>query len=167
MFISMARFIAVCAIKSMVDLIALVDQCAPSVAHQTIVALVTHESKQNPLAVGINGGTRITRQPQNLKEAVAITEKLISLGVSVDIGLAQINNANLKKLGLSVEQAFDPCTNLHAAEQVLHWCYDPAAKLYGTGQRALQAALSCYNTGDYGRGIRNGYVSVVYKLAKQ
>ena len=151
----------------MLNLLALADQCAPTVARQTIVALVTHESKQNPFAVGVNGGTRISRQPQNQNEAINIAEKLISMGVSIDIGLAQINSRNLKRLGLTVGQAFDPCTNLHAAEQVLHWCYDPAAKLFGSGQPALQAALSCYNTGDYGRGLRNGYVAGVYKIAKR
>lgn len=149
------------------DFLALAHECAPTVAHQTIVAIVRHESKLNPFAVGINGKTRITRQPTNEQEAIQISETLISMGVSIDMGLAQINSANLKKLGLSVAQVFDPCTNLRAAEKVLHWCYDPAEKKHGSGQAALQAALSCYNTGDFSRGLNNGYVASVYRASKQ
>lgn len=148
------------------DFMALAHECAPSVARETIVAIVKHESGINPFAIGINGATRISRKPTTHEEAVGIAEKLISLGVSIDMGLAQINSMNLKKLGLSVAQVFDPCTNLRAAEKVLHWCYDPAAKKHGGGQVALQAALSCYNTGDFSRGLRNGYVSNIYKASR-
>ncbi len=149
------------------DFFALANECAPTVARETIVAIVRHESKVNPFAIGINGGTRISRQPKNQEEAIAISEKLISMGVSIDMGLAQINSANLKKLGLSVAQVFDPCTNLRAAEKVLHWCYAPAEKKHGSGQVALQAALSCYNTGDFSRGLSNGYVANIYRLSRQ
>ncbi|TCV82742.1 lytic transglycosylase domain-containing protein [Sulfurirhabdus autotrophica] len=149
------------------DFIALAHECAPSVAHETIVAIVKHESRLNPFAVGINGGTRISRQPNNQEEAIAIAEKLIAMGISIDMGLAQINSNNLKKLGLSVAEVFEPCNNLRAAEKVLHWCYDPAAKKHGSGQVALQAALSCYNTGNYSRGLSNGYVVSIYQIAAQ
>ena len=93
-------------------------------------------------------------------------KKLLRMNVSIDLGLAQINIANLARLGLSVEQAFEPCANLHAAETVLRWCYDPAAKRLGSGQPALQAALSCYNTGGYAHGLANGYVQGIYRVAK-
>lgn len=149
------------------DFMALAHECAPTVARETIVAIVKHESRVNPFAVGINGGTRITRQPKNEQEAIQISEKLISMGISIDMGLAQINSANLKKLGLSVAQVFEPCTNLRAAEKVLHWCYGPAEKKHGSGQVALQAALSCYNTGNFSRGLTNGYVANIYRISKQ
>lgn len=149
----------------MIDLPALANSCAPSVAVATIVAIVQHESRVNPHAVGINGRTRISRQPQSKQEAVDISEKLIAMGLSIDMGLAQINSANLPKLGLTVAQVFDPCTNLRAAETILHWCYEPAEKKYGAGQPALQAALSCYNTGNFNTGFTNGYVAKVYQAA--
>jgi len=149
-----------------VDFDMLAQQCAPSVAIETIAAVVSHESKRNPFAIGINGGARITRQPLNKAEAVETANKLLSMGLSIDLGLAQINSANLGRLGLTVEQVFEPCVNLRAAETVLRGCYDPAAKRHGPGQLALQAALSCYNTGNYARGLSNGYVQSVYRLAK-
>lgn len=150
----------------MVDLTALAHECAPSVAYVTLEAVVTHESRAHPFAVAINGGARLTRRPETKDEAVEVAKRLISMGYSIDMGLAQINSANLARLGLTVEQAFDPCTNLRAAETILRGCYDPAAQTHGHGQVALQAALSCYNTGSYVRGLSNGYVATVYRTAK-
>lgn len=149
------------------DILALAHECAPSVSHATIVAIVQHESGNDPFAVGINGRTRITRQPKNQEEAVDIAERLIAMGVFIDMGLAQINSGNLRKLGLTVAEVFSPCNNIRAAAQVLHWCYDPAEKRHGVGQVALQAALSCYNTGHFERGLRNGYVHNIYRLSNQ
>lgn len=150
----------------LIDLPVLAQQCAPTVAIETIVAVVTHESRTNPFAIGINGGARISRQPDNWQEAVETATQLLAMGLSIDLGLAQINSANLGRLGLTVKQVFDPCTNLRAAETVLRGCYDPAARRHGHGQAALQAALSCYNTGDYTHGLSNGYVSSVYRLVQ-
>ena len=148
------------------DFQVLAQQCAPTIAVETIAAVVSHESKLNPFAIGVNGGTRISRQPVNKAEAVGTAKELLKLSISFDLGLAQINSANLAKLGLSVEDAFEPCANLRAAEKVLRWCYDPAALRLGSGQAALQAALSCYNTGGYSRGLANGYVQSIYRVAR-
>ena len=148
------------------DFIAMAQQCAPSIAVETMAAVVSHESRHNPFAIGINGGTRISRQPANKAEAVETAKALLKLSISIDLGLAQINSANLGKLSLSLDEAFEPCANLRAAEKVLRWCYDPAAQRFGAGQVALQAALSCYNTGGYERGLANGYVQSIYRTAK-
>ena len=148
------------------ELALLAQECAPTVAIETIAAVVSHESRSNPFAIGINGGARLSRQPADHQEAVDTARKLIGLGYSVDLGLAQINSANLPKLGLTLEQAFDPCANLRAAETVLRGCYDPAAQRLGAGQPALQAALSCFNTGSHTRGLANGYVASVYRVAR-
>lgn len=147
------------------DFVALAQVCAPSVAVETMAAIVTHESKSNPFAIGINGGARLSRQPANRDEAVDVAARLLKMSLSIDLGLAQINSANLPKLGLRIEDAFDACTNLRAAEAVLRGCYDPAARRFGPGQRALQAALSCYNTGGFERGLTNGYVAGVYRVS--
>ena len=143
----------------------LAQRCAPTVAPETIAAVVTHESRANPFAIGINGGARISRQPIDKQEAVETATRLIGMGLSIDLGLAQINSANLPKLGLTVEQVFDPCTNLRAAETVLRGCYDRASRRYGPGQQSLQSALSCFNTGNSTRGFANGYVASVYRIA--
>jgi type IV secretion system protein VirB1 len=154
------------AVAVIIDFDILAQQCAPTVAVQTITQVVMHESRMKPYAIGVNGGARISRQPLNRVEAIDTAKKLIDMGLSIDMGLAQINSANLRRLGLTVEQVFDPCTNLRAAETILRGCYDPAAKRHGSGQVALQAALSCYNTGNYTRGFTNGYVASVYRTSK-
>jgi type IV secretion system protein VirB1 len=79
--------------------------------------------------------------------------------------LAQINVRNWDWLKLNAETVFDPCTNLQAAQTVLTHCYTRAVKLYTDEQQALQAALSCYNTGHLERGFRNGYVTKVLAQA--
>ncbi len=150
----------------LVDLPALAQQCAPTIAYQTVQAVVMTESGARPFAIGINGGARITRQPLNKEEAVATANTLLGMGLSIDMGLGQINSNNLSRLGLTVEQVFDPCTNLRAAETILRGCYDPAAVRLGHGQAALQAALSCYNTGNTRAGFTNGYVWKVYAKSK-
>ena len=78
-----------------------------------------------------------------------------------DLGLGQINSANLSRLGLSIEAAFDPCRNLTAAAQILSEGYAKARPRHADDQAALRAALSLYNTGDETRGLRNGYVAKV------
>jgi type IV secretion system protein VirB1 len=148
------------------DFAALAEHCAPSVHPATLAAVARVESGFNPLVIGINGRVRITRQPLTKDEAVDTAARLLRIPVSIDLGLAQINSANLAKLGLTVEQAFEPCANLRAAGTVLRWCYDAAAKRQGSGQGALQAALSCYNTGGYARGLANGYVQGIYRVAR-
>lgn len=148
------------------DFAALAEHCAPSVHPATMAAVARAESGMNPLAIGINGRVRITRQPLTKGEAVDTAKQLLRMSLSIDLGLAQINSANLDRLGLTVEEAFEPCANLRAAETVLRSCYDPAAKRLGGGQGALQAALSCYNTGGYARGLANGYVQGIYRVAR-
>ena len=46
--------------------------------------------------------------------------------------------------------------------EILTADYAEAARRQGEGQPALRAALSAYNTGDFSRGFRNGYVARYY-----
>lgn len=143
----------------------LIAACAPAIHPTTAASLVQAESRGNPLAIGINGGARLSSPPATAAQAAAVAKTLIAAGLSVDLGLAQINSRNLAKLGLSVEDAFVPCRNLAAMQTVLQENYARAAAKHGEGQRALQAALSTYNAGDPVRGLRNGYVAAVYRQA--
>src|SRR3546814_12879796 len=86
-------------------------------------------------------------------------------GYNIDLGLGQINSANLGWLGLSVENAFEPCSNLAAAARVLATNYQAVARLAPSRDHAIATALSMYNTGDRQRGFRNGYVARVYASA--
>lgn len=142
---------------------AFIQACAPAVAVQTMQALIKVESDSDPLALSANRSGRAVRlQVDNITEAIQLAKAEIKAGNTVDIGLAQINSANLKKLGYSVERAFDPCANLRGASEILSSAYAGAVRLHGEGQTALRAALSAYNTGDYQRGFSNGYVARYY-----
>ncbi len=143
------------------DFAVLVQACAPWVAHQTMAAIVKTESAFQPLAIGINGGARLARQPETREEAVATATWLLANGYNIDIGLGQINSNNLLKAGLSIEDAFEPCKNIAAAATILTASYQTARRKGQGEQAALQAALSAYNTGSFSKGFSNGYVQKV------
>jgi hypothetical protein len=151
------------AVLSTAHILALAAQCAPTVAPETIYAVVATESQGNPYAIGVNSGRRLDRQPQSKAEAVVTARSLLSQGANIDLGLGQINSANLSWLQLSVEAAFEPCANIRAAAKVLTSNYQAAV---AAGKEApLGAALSAYNTGSMTKGYRNGYVAKVFSNA--
>lgn len=136
------------------DLPAIIEQCTDSnVVHpQTMQALIQNESSGNPLAIA-TVGTELSTQANNKADAVEMANSLIKQGYNVSLGLGQINMHNFKKVGLTVESAFDPCKNLKASESILSSCYDRAIKKYKNDQDALQAALSCYYSNNFSRGL--------------
>jgi type IV secretion system protein VirB1 len=146
------------------DLAALVMACAPFVSANTMLAVIYQESRGNPWAINVNG-THRSRRANTYDEAVIEAKRLLSIGANIDIGLTQVNSKTMTSLGLTVEQLFDPCTNVYAGGTVLTRNYMQAAKSYPSDQAALQAALSAYNTGSYSRGFKNGYVNSVVKRA--
>lgn len=140
------------------NFVALVHECAPWASAQTMASIVGKESAFNPLAIGINGGSKLARQPVNKEEAVVTANWLLAHGYNIDIGLGQINYKNLGKLGLSVNDAFDACKNIRAAALLLSWNYEAAKSKIAGEQPALLAAISTYNTGNMRSGFQNGYV---------
>lgn len=151
---------------------AMLAQCAPNVHPETMAAVISAESRGNRFAIADAGPKHLPwSQRKNMvrsfylptiTDAVAKAQDLISQGHTVSLGPAQINDRQLPRLGLSIEDVFDSCTNLRAGGQILGECYTRASKLYGPGLRALRAALSCYNSGDMVRGEREGYVDLVF-----
>lgn len=139
------------------NLLQLTMVCAPMVAPNTMMAVIHVESRGNPWAIG-NPSRPLARQPTNYQDAVFLSKKYIELGHNIDMGLAQVNAKTARRLGVSVEQLFDPCMNLSVAGVVLQDNYIRATKRYGPGQQALLAAISTYNTGSMTRGWSNGYV---------
>ncbi len=138
---------------------ALALACAPAVHTSTAQALVTVESSFNPHAIGVVGGA-LERQPRNRREALATVRDLQARGWNFSVGLAQINVRNFARLGLTAATAFDPCENLRAMQAVLVECYERAAPQAPT-QTALRRALSCYYSGNFVTGFREGYVQRV------
>lgn len=174
------RFLAfaVCLVSSMThaeELRPLIERCAPLVHPITLGSIVAAESGGNPLAILDNGHKDLPRsqrvltsyRPQSREEAVQIANNLIGAGHIVDMGLGQINNRNLPRLGISVEEIFDPCRNVFAAQTILRGSYLEAAGKHGHGQDALYAAISAYNTGNFRGGFSNGYVARVIQASKR
>jgi type IV secretion system protein VirB1 len=144
----------------------LVRQCAPRVAPNTLLAIMHTESRFNPLALHVNGDLQLRYAPRSTAEAIGWSVWLIGHGYSVDMGLMQINSRNLARLRMSVADAFEPCRNIHAAAVILTEQYDLAAQVDENSARALLAAISAYNTGNFHEGFRNGYVSKVLTSSK-
>ena len=137
----------------------LASQCAPTVAPETIIAVIRTESRGNPLALNVNGARQPARQ-SNAVDAATTVRRYVAAGYSVDLGLGQINSRNMRWLGLTWETVFDPCTNVAALARVLTTNYN-SVKAGRDPQTALRVALSMYNTGSQARGFRNGYVAKV------
>ncbi len=140
-------------------LLALASQCAPTVAPETVLAIIQTESSGAPFALNVNGARQPARQ-SNAADAAATARRYVAAGYSVDLGLGQINSRNMRWLGLTWETVFDPCTNVAALGRVLTTNYNSV--IAGRDpQSALRVALSMYNTGSQTRGFRNGYVARV------
>jgi type IV secretion system protein VirB1 len=144
-------------------LLALASQCAPSVAPETVLAIIQTESSGEPFALNVNGGRQPARQ-SNAADAVATARRYVTAGYSVDLGLGQINSRNMRWLGLTWDTVFDPCANVAALARVLTTNYN-AVSAGRDPQTSLRVALSMYNTGSQTRGFRNGYVAKVERNA--
>ena len=141
---------------------ALARTCAPEIATEAVVPLVVTESGGDPLQINVNRGPRV--RAGSVAQGAAIVRRYVAAGYTVDVGLAQINSATFKRLGVTVEQAFEPCANLRLASAVLQQGFGLASRYYA-GLDAISATYSLYNTGTLTRGLRNGYVGRVWSVA--
>lgn len=123
------------------------------------IGIVKTESAGNPLSIGINSkGIKLKRQPNTLVEAIEVATWLATNRYNFDAGIAQINSVNIDKLvkgdlNFRMRKIFDPCENLQLAKIIFNSCFEMTGSTVG--------ALSCYNTGNARRGVRNGYVAKV------
>ncbi|MDP3635137.1 lytic transglycosylase domain-containing protein [Phenylobacterium sp.] len=147
--------------------LSLAATCAPHVAPDVLQAIIQVESGFDTLAIGVNGKPRLEVRARSPQDAAIQARALIKQGRSVDMGLGQINSGNLDRLGLTVEQVFEPCLNLTAAGRILADGYAWARQRRSDDQAGLRAALSIYNTGSPTRGLHNGYVAKVLRAAQQ
>jgi type IV secretion system protein VirB1 len=132
-------------------------ECAPIVHPVTMAAIVMHESAGNPFAIHNNTSGRSYR-PTSIANAVGLADEMIARGDSVDLGLAQINNKNLARLGLTTQSVFDPCKNLAGSQIIL---LDGWQKSGGD----LRKTLSAYNTGKLDGATGERYADAVYQQA--
>lgn len=143
-------------------LAAVVARCAPQIGPLTMSAIVTYESGAHPYAIGDNSRHR-AYFPTNRGAAETLATRLLREGHDIDVGYAQINVSNLRRLGLTPQAAFEPCTNVAVGAGILRSAYAGAVRAYGPGQIALVHALSAYNTGGYFAGL--AYARGVYAAA--
>ena len=143
---------------------AIAEKCAPAIHKDTVSALVRVESGYNPYAIGVVGG-RLSRQPRNIDEALTVVNQLEGNGFNYSLGLSQINKYNLPKLNLDIRKVFDPCTNLRAGQTILSECHSRAKAGGMDGQDAVKAALSCYYSGNFTTGLKDGYVQAIVSHA--
>jgi type IV secretion system protein VirB1 len=155
----------------------MLQQCAPNVGPVTMMAIIKTESAGHPFILADAGPGNLpwsqrkhlvrTLRPQSAAEAAGMVRDLVNNGHIVAIGLTQVNVRNLPRMGLTVEQVLDPCTNIATGAKILTNFYASALKQLGTTdkQAALQAALSAYWSGDFRRGFDGGYVQQVIKNA--
>ena len=151
----------------MIDLL-FIDMCrTPGVHPATASAIIKNESAFNEVALNINTqGISLSKlglnTPKTIEEAIRVAERLLELKVNFDAGLMQINSVNFTFYNLSVRDAFNPCKNIHVGTGILKRFYNQSEKRLGSGQEALKAALSAYNTGNNKAGFENGYVGKFY-----
>jgi len=143
---------------------AIAEACAPAIHKDTVSALVRVESGLNPYAIGVVGG-RLSRQPRNIEEALAVVNQLEGNGFNYSLGLSQINKYNLSKLNLNIRKVFDPCTNLRAGQTILSECHSRAKAGGMDGQEAVKAALSCYYSDNFTTGLKKtGMCRLFYRM---
>lgn len=157
----------------------LAQSCAANVPVSTLEAIARTESALYPYALSINrphqfarrqgwnrGTITLERQPASLEEAIEWMKWLFAQGITVSIGLLQVNSEHAALLHLTAEQLFDPCTNLRSGAALLSTTYEEIARIHCEGFAALDSALSYYNTGSPTAGLTNGYVQQVKTHAK-
>ncbi|WP_035418012.1 lytic transglycosylase domain-containing protein [Ferrovum myxofaciens] len=135
----------------------LIHQCASDLAPVTIAAIVQQESGGNPFLLHDNT-TKKSWRLNNADESTKLARALIQAGHSVDIGLAQINSKNLSALGLKIDDALDPCTNLLAAQSILKTAWEQSG-------HDLRGALAAYNTGKTTSSVGAHYSAEVFAKA--
>lgn len=147
------------------DFATLAARCAPGVPEKVLRGVARTESNFYPWRLHDNS-THASANPASLANAEAQATAWIAEGHSVDLGLMQINSANLPALGMTIGAALDPCASLAAGAAVLRAAYGGGP--VGSGQQAaLLMALSIYNTGSPLKGIMNGYAMRVMRHADE
>jgi type IV secretion system protein VirB1 len=144
--------------------LALARACAPRIAPEAMLSIVSVESGFDPLAINVNHVGRL--HAGSAQDAAQLAGRWIAAGYSVDLGLAQINSRNLASTGLSVARAFEACANLGAAGQILEADYARAGR-ETVGIGAISRTFSLYNSGSTRTGFANHYVGAVWQAANQ
>jgi type IV secretion system protein VirB1 len=135
----------------------------------TLLAFAYHESRLRPFAIHDNTIDESVF-PASAAKAASLARVRLAHGHSLDLGIMQVNSANLARTGLTVTTAFDAGESLRAGALLLTLAYRRCLRgsvnpNNAQQQAALRCAASIYNTGDAQAGILNGYQSSVWRAA--
>lgn len=125
----------------------LAQTCAPMVEVRTLAAVISLESRFKPFAIRINSGPPLERQPASKAEAIELATSLAANRQDIQIGLGGIGMEELRKLKLSISDAFDPCLNLKVTGTLLDGYYRLALRAGADAKQAENVMLQSY----YGR----------------
>lgn len=140
---------------------------ASSVAPETLASFAQYESRLIPNAIHDNS-TGQTFLPKTSVAAMNLASSLLAQGHSLDLGIMQVNSANLSRVGLTVATAFDPGQSIRAGAIILTEAYQRCRHGGAVAEQpALRCAASVYNTGKEQAGITNGYQPRVWHVAAQ
>ncbi|MCW0018929.1 transglycosylase SLT domain-containing protein [Rhizobium sp. BT-226] len=157
-----------------VTFVDLAQNCAPVVEVRMLAAVISLESRFKPFDIRINSGPPLERQPASKAEAIELATSLAADHQDIQIGLGGIGMEELRKLKLSISDAFDPCLNLKATATLLNSYYRLA--LYaGAGPKQAEKVMlqSYYGRNDpsvgkmvkYDEQVRDEMVRLSSKLA--
>ena len=148
--------------------LSIASQAAPTVAPDTLVTFAMAESRLQPLTIHDNA-TGQSYFPDTREEATALAASLVNRGHSVDLGIMQVNSANLRRVDLQISDAFDPAKSFRAGGAILVdaylQCHGDNARTHQQLGEALRCASSVYNTGNERAGLTNGYTASIVKVA--
>ncbi|QIT20020.1 lytic transglycosylase domain-containing protein [Acinetobacter pittii] len=139
----------------MIELVTLVQQCAPNIPNDIMLSIINVESTKNPFAIGVVKGS--VKQPKTYAEAINRVYELHNAGKNFSMGIAQVNRYNLNKYGLTYETVFDPCKNVYAGSLILLDCYNRASKVSNSVNQSWQKAFSCYYSGNFTTGFKQDF----------
>ncbi|OCH65467.1 hypothetical protein A6E00_13440 [Vibrio diabolicus] len=136
-------------------LIPLLNTCQSQVDASILKRLIDNESSRNPYAIAVVGANAIN-QPNTLEDAIQIATDLDKDGFNYSLGLMQINKKNFPAYGLTIEKAFDACTNIEVGADIYAKCYQRAKQQspYKPHPQLLDDAASCYYSGNFSRGYK-------------
>lgn len=114
--------------------IALACHAGPDV--DRVVAHIKVESDFDPYVINDNTDHRPGLHSATAQEAIALANRLLVAGHSIDAGLMQINSANWRRFGLTADTVFSPVANVCTGVAIINEA------------RAREHRISClYNTG--------------------
>lgn len=110
----------------MVALLTLIERCAPDAPVKALVTAARVASGFEPLVLATRqNGRALSVQALSRPEAIALAAEMKVAGQPVRLGLLGVDAREFDRRGLSLSEAFDSCTNLHVAGELL--ARDPTA----------------------------------------